>query len=67
MHVKIAPGTLARFRGKIADNLEAKGWTANRDFSPEGVSFIKGATTMGAYVWEDTKLASVGGSGGCVK
>lgn len=67
LHVKVKPGTLARLRGEIADNLQAKGWTPHPGPGDEEISFTKGTTTMGARVWEDIHLAAVSGSGGCVK
>lgn len=67
VHVKVKPGTLARLKGEIADDLAAKGWTPHPGPGDEEISFTKGRTTIGATVWEDIKLASVSGSGGCVK
>ena len=64
VHIKTPPGSLERLRTDIAAEYEEKGWRVEED--PEGVSFYKGAMSIGANVAEELGGASVMGSGGCV-
>ena len=64
VHIKTPPGSLKRLRTDIAAEYGEKGWRVEED--PEGVSFYKGAISIGANVAEELGGASVMGSGGCV-
>ena len=70
LRVPVEPGAADRLRGEIADELESDGWTVRRDAdegSEVSVRFLRGTFSMGAIVDESVGLASVGGSGGCVR
>ena len=70
LHVTVAPGTIDRVRGEIADRFEADGWTIRRDPSDRdevSTRFLKGTFSIGANVNEKVGKAAVGGSGGCVR
>lgn len=70
LRVTVEPGTAERVRGEIADRYEADGWTVRRDpVDGDEVStrFLKGTFAIGANVNERVGVASVGGSGGCVR
>lgn len=65
LHVKVEAGALGRLRTEIAPQYEADGWTVRQD--SDGVRFLKGDISMGAKTSDSSAVASVGGSGGCVK
>lgn len=70
LRVPVDPGAADLLRGEIADELESEGWAVRRD-ADQGeevsVRFLRGTFSMGAIVDESAGLASVSGSGGCVR
>lgn len=66
VRVRVEPGALQRLLDEVAPELEAKGWDARQRGDSE-VVFRRDNVIMGATVFPDQGLASVSGSGGCVK
>jgi hypothetical protein len=66
IRVTVKQGALRRLLDEVAPAFDTKGWDVRRRDDSE-VVFQKNTITMGATIFADQGLATVSGSGGCVR